>query len=257
MYKEKKFLEAEKIFKEIPENKKISELKKSWKIEYQIWNTKYKIWEKIENPKKLSDERKMQKIFWKNFDKIIENYQESIANYKLWIKKNNQNKKSEVYKFLDKILKENLDFVEKKLEKIKKEKEKQDKKNWKKPSKWNKKSKEKNQKQPEKNQLNKDDLQKLKNQLKGLEASAYEKIRRAVDGDLTPTDEMNARMITETIDSRMAFLEEIDTPLANQIRQFRSKIQDDSVKLKGMEATTKGQEVIVTFADEIQSDVLN
>jgi hypothetical protein len=97
---------------------------------------------------------------------------------------------------------------------------------------------------------------KLKNQLKGLEASAYEKIRRAVDGDLTPTDEMNARMITETIDSRMAFLEEIDTPLANQIRQFRSKIQDDSVKLKGMEATTKGQEVIVTFADEIQSDVL-
>jgi len=168
LYKEKKFLEAEKIFKEIPENKKISELKKSWKIEYQIWNTKYKIWEKIENPKKLSDERKMQKIFWKNFDKIIENYQESIANYKLWIKKNNQNKKSEVYKFLDKILKENLDFVEKKLEKIKKEKEKQDKKNWKKPSKWNKKSKEKNQKQPEKNQLNKDDLQKLKNQLKKL-----------------------------------------------------------------------------------------
>jgi hypothetical protein len=97
---------------------------------------------------------------------------------------------------------------------------------------------------------------KLKNQLKGLEASAYEKIRRAVDGDLTPIDEMNARMITETIDSRMAFLEELDTPLANQIRQFRSKIQDDSVKLKDMEATTKGQQVIVTFADEIQSDVL-
>jgi hypothetical protein len=97
---------------------------------------------------------------------------------------------------------------------------------------------------------------KLKNQLKGLEASAYEKIRRAVDGDLTPTDEMNARMITETIDSRMAFLEELDTPLANQIRQFRSKIQDDSVKLKDMEAATTGQKTIVTFADEIQSDIL-
>ncbi len=97
---------------------------------------------------------------------------------------------------------------------------------------------------------------KLKNQLKGLEASAYEKIRRAPTQDLTPIEEMNPRMITETIDSRMAFLEEIDTPLANQIRQFRSKIQDDSVKLKDMEATTKGQEVIVTFADEIQSDVL-
>jgi hypothetical protein len=29
-----------------------------------------------------------------------------------------------------------------------------------------------------------------------------------------------------------------------------------TVKLQKMEATTKGQEVIVTFADEIQSDVL-
>ena len=97
---------------------------------------------------------------------------------------------------------------------------------------------------------------KLKNQLKGLEASAYEKIRRAPTQDLTPIEEMNPRMITETIDSRMAFLEELDTPLANQIRQFRSKIQDDSVKLKNMEATTKGQQVTVTYADEIQSDIL-
>jgi hypothetical protein len=98
--------------------------------------------------------------------------------------------------------------------------------------------------------------QKLKNQLAGLEASAYEKMRRALDGDLTPTDEMNARMIRETIDSRMTFLEEIDMPLANQIRQFRSKIQDDSVRLGEMEAATKGQKTIVTFADEIQSDIL-
>jgi len=97
---------------------------------------------------------------------------------------------------------------------------------------------------------------KLKNQLKGLEASAYEKIRRALDGDLTPTDEMNARMIRETIDSRMTFLEEIDMPLANQIRQFRSKIQDDSVRLGEMEAATQGKKVVVTFADEIQSDIL-
>ena len=97
---------------------------------------------------------------------------------------------------------------------------------------------------------------KLKNQLKGLEASAYEKIRRALDGDLTPTDEMNARMIRETIDSRMTFLEEIDMPLANQIRQFRSKIQDDSVRLGEMEASTQGKKVVVTFADEIQSDIL-
>jgi len=98
--------------------------------------------------------------------------------------------------------------------------------------------------------------QKLKNQLAGLEASAYEKMRRELGGDLTPTDEMNARMIRETIDSRMAFLEEIDMPLANQIRQFRSKIQDDSVRLGEMEAATKGKKVVVTFADEIQSDIL-
>lgn len=97
---------------------------------------------------------------------------------------------------------------------------------------------------------------KLKNQLKGLEASAYEKIRRAPTQDLTPIEEMNPRMITETINSRMTFLEELDAPLANQIRQFRSKIQDDSVRLGEMEAATKGQKTIVTFADEIQSDIL-
>ncbi len=97
---------------------------------------------------------------------------------------------------------------------------------------------------------------KLKNQLKGLEASAYEKIRRAVDPDLTPSDQMSARMITESVNSRITALENIDMPLANQIRQFRSKIQDDSVRLGEMEAATKGKKVVVTFADEIQSDIL-
>jgi len=97
---------------------------------------------------------------------------------------------------------------------------------------------------------------KLKNQLKGLEASAYEKIRRAYDLDITPLDEMNPRMVTESVDSRMSFLEDIDMPLANQIRQFRSKIQNDNVKLEKMEASIKGKKVTITFADEIQSDIL-
>ena len=167
LYKEKKFSEAEKIFKEISKTWKISDLKKSWKIEYQIWNAKYKIWDELENPKKLSVQRKMQKVFWKNFDKIIENYKESIANYKLWIEKNNQNKESKNYKFLDTILKENLAFVEKKLEKTEKEKQKQDKKDWKNQEK-NKKSWENKTEQPKKNQLNQDDFQKLQNQLKKL-----------------------------------------------------------------------------------------
>lgn len=167
LYKEKKFSKAEKIFKEISKTWKISDLKKSWKIEYQIWNAKYKIWDELENPKKLSVQRKMQKVFWKNFDKIIENYKESIANYKLWIEKNNQNKESKNYKFLDTILKENLAFVEKKLEKTEKEKQKQDKKDWKNQEK-NKKSWENKTEQPKKNQLNQDDFQKLQNQLKKL-----------------------------------------------------------------------------------------
>jgi len=103
---------------------------------------------------------------------------------------------------------------------------------------------------------------KLKNQLKGLEVSAYEKIRRSPTQNLRPVDEIMegsdaaSRMITEAVNSRMTFLEELDAPLANQIRQFRSKIQDDSVRLGEMEATTKGQKTIVTFADEIQSDIL-
>ena len=97
---------------------------------------------------------------------------------------------------------------------------------------------------------------KLTNQLKGLETSAYEKIRRALDGDLTPSEQMDSRMISETIDSRMAFLEEIDKPLANQIRQFKSKMQDDLVKIQNLEKIQSGSKVRVTFADEIQSDIL-
>ena len=97
---------------------------------------------------------------------------------------------------------------------------------------------------------------KLDNQLKGLETSAYEKIRRQLDGDLTPSDQMGSRMISETIDSRMTFLEEIDKPLANQIRQFKSKMQDDLVKIQNLEKIQAGSKVRVTFADEIQSDIL-
>jgi len=97
---------------------------------------------------------------------------------------------------------------------------------------------------------------KLKNQLKGLETSAYEKIRRGLDLDMTPPDQMSPRLIAETVDSRISFLEETDMPLVTQIRQFRSKIQNDNVRLAEMEATTVGKKVVVTMADEIQSDIL-
>ena len=94
---------------------------------------------------------------------------------------------------------------------------------------------------------------KLQNQLKGLEASAYEKLRREIYPNLTPSDEMNPRYISETIDSRIEALQEIDEPLANQIRQFKSKIQDDANKINEFEGSNK---VRVTIADEIQSDIL-
>ena len=97
---------------------------------------------------------------------------------------------------------------------------------------------------------------KLNNQLKGLNASAYTKLlREGFDGP--PVDTLNPAEIAQRVEMRTSNLEEIDPALLTQIRQFKSKIQNDSVRIKELEATTKGQgKTIVTFADEIQSDVL-
>jgi cell fate (sporulation/competence/biofilm development) regulator YlbF (YheA/YmcA/DUF963 family) len=97
---------------------------------------------------------------------------------------------------------------------------------------------------------------KLNNQLKGLNASAYTKLlREGFDGP--PVDTLNPTEIAQRVEMRTSNLEEIDPALLTQIRQFKSKIQNDSVRIKELEATTKGQgKTIVTFADEIQSDVL-
>ena len=54
----------------------------------------------------------------------------------------------------------------------------------------------------------------------------------------------------------MARLRSVDEPLEQQILQFRMKIDSDAAKLQKMEASTKGQPVTVTFADEVQSDIL-
>ena len=97
---------------------------------------------------------------------------------------------------------------------------------------------------------------KLNNQLKGLNASAYTKLlREGFDGP--PVDTLNPAEIAQRVEMRTSNLEEIDPALLTQIRQFKSKIQNDSVRIKELEATTQGQgKTIVTFADEIQSDVL-
>tara|TARA_X000001388_G_scaffold1845_1_gene1655 strand:+ start:2060 stop:4657 length:2598 start_codon:yes stop_codon:yes gene_type:complete len=98
---------------------------------------------------------------------------------------------------------------------------------------------------------------KLNNQLKGLNASAYTKLTREGIIDGPPVDTLNPVEIAQRVEMRASILEDVDPALLTQIRQFKSKIQNDSVRIKELEATTKGQgKTIVTFADEIQSDVL-
>ena len=99
---------------------------------------------------------------------------------------------------------------------------------------------------------------KLYNQLVGLETSALRKLDREglvnVDLDI---DNLTAPEISTIIDARVSDLESIDPALLRQIRQFKSKLQEDKNRIIELEAATKGQgKTIVTFADEIQSDVL-
>ena len=99
---------------------------------------------------------------------------------------------------------------------------------------------------------------KLQNQLLGLEASAVRRLERDGLIELDDIDNLTReemRNVLNETDS-MAKLNSIDPALEQQILQFRMKLEEDALKLQKMEATTKGQEVIVTFADEIQSDVL-
>jgi hypothetical protein len=98
---------------------------------------------------------------------------------------------------------------------------------------------------------------KLDRQLKGLETSALRKLEREGLVEVDDVDNLTMAEIRNILDTdTMARLRSIDEPLEQQILQFRMKMDSDAAKLQKMEATTKGQEVIVTFADEIQSDVL-
>ena len=99
---------------------------------------------------------------------------------------------------------------------------------------------------------------KLNNQLKGLETSALRKLEREGLVDIDNIDELTMAEVRNVLnqDDNMARLNSIDPALEQQIMQFRMKIDEDALKLQNLEATTKGQEVIVTFADEIQSDIL-
>ena len=98
---------------------------------------------------------------------------------------------------------------------------------------------------------------KLDRQLKGLETSALRKLEREGLVDIDNVDELTMAEIRNVLDTdTMARLRSVDEPLEQQILQFRMKIDSDAAKLQKMEASTKGQKVVITMADEIQSDIL-
>jgi len=102
-----------------------------------------------------------------------------------------------------------------------------------------------NRKTIEKNQ------EKLNRQLRGLYASAYEKLRREFGGP--PSETMNPVDIAQSVNMRESSLETLDPALNRQIKQFRSKLQSDINKLREFEKVGKEK---YTFVDEIQSDLL-
>ena len=99
-------------------------------------------------------------------------------------------------------------------------------------------------------------VKKVGNQVDGLYASAYSKLFRKGEIDLQPIDQLSSREIKDIVNQFTFDLEALDAPLFQQIKQFEDKLAADTFKLNQMKEATKGAEVRVTFADEIQSDVL-
>ena len=99
---------------------------------------------------------------------------------------------------------------------------------------------------------------KLQNQLIGLEASAVRRLERDGLIELDDIDNLTREEMRNVLNEtdNMAKLRSIDEALEQQILQFRMKIEEDALKLQNIEAATKGQKVTITFADEIQSDIL-
>ena len=96
-------------------------------------------------------------------------------------------------------------------------------------------------------------IEKVSNQLKGLETSAIRKLDREGLIDIDRVDDLTMNDISTIIDARSGDLESIDPALLRQIRQFKSKLQDDINKLREFEKLGKEK---YTFVDEIQSDLL-
>ena len=99
---------------------------------------------------------------------------------------------------------------------------------------------------------------KINRQLNGLEFSALRKLEREGLVDIDRIDDLTNAEVRNVLnqDDNMARLNSIDPALEQQILQFRMKLDEDALKLQKMQATAEGQKVTVTFADEIQSDIL-
>ena len=99
-------------------------------------------------------------------------------------------------------------------------------------------------------------VKKVESQVDGLYASAYSKLFRKGEIDLQPIDQLSKGEIKDIVNQYTFDLEALDAPLFQQIKQFENKLAGDKFKLNKMKAASKGEEIRVTFADEIQSDVL-
>jgi len=98
---------------------------------------------------------------------------------------------------------------------------------------------------------------KLTSQIDGLYASAYEKLKRAGNiEDLPDIDNLTTREIKDKVNQFTFDLQDMDEPLYRQIEQFENKLMTDNMKLNKFKEMKEGQKVIVTMADEIQSDIL-
>ena len=108
-----------------------------------------------------------------------------------------------------------------------------------------------NQKTVEKN------IDKIASQLRGLETSAYMKIKRQLDSEggitIPPIDDVTDDIIRDVVETRRAELIAADEPLFNQINQFRDKLKSDINKLRLLREQNVEK---YTFVDEIQSDLL-
>ena len=83
------------------------------------------------------------------------------------------------------------------------------------------------------------------------------KLKRAGNiEDLPDIDNLTSREIKDKVNQFTFDIQDLDEPLYKQIEQFENKLMTDNMKLNKFKEMKQGKQVIVTMADEIQSDIL-